>query len=81
MCVCVCGGGVLRTQANPLLLLDGLCMFAFVGDCIGRLGCHWYGCCFGRPLQPTATAVHSEGATSSLTAQPFNRWSVVYLHK
>ena len=33
-----------------LTLLDGLSMFTFLADFIGRLGCHYYGCCFGKPL-------------------------------
>ncbi len=49
-------------QANPLRLLDALCTFAFVGDCVGRLGCHFYGCCFGRPILQRAAAALARAA-------------------
>ena len=43
-------------QASPLLLMDCICKWAFAGDSIGRLGCHFYGCCFGaRLLEPSPT--------------------------
>ena len=53
--------------ANPLPLLDGLCLFGLVGETIGRLGCHFYGCCFGRPV--AQDPAH------------FSAWSVAYIHK
>jgi phosphatidylglycerol:prolipoprotein diacylglycerol transferase len=34
---------------SAIKLLDGLSMFAFLAEAIGRLGCHYYGCCFGKP--------------------------------
>ena len=53
---------------NPLLICDGLCMFVLQGELIGRLGCHFYGCCFGMPA--------NDGSVKSYT-----RFSVVYFHK
>lgn len=53
---------------NPLLICDGLCMFVLQGELIGRLGCHFYGCCFGMPA--------NDGSVKS-----YNRFSVVYFHK
>jgi len=43
-----------RPSASVLRLIDGLAMFAFLAEAIGRLGCHFYGCCFGRPLKRTS---------------------------
>ncbi|GAX80651.1 hypothetical protein CEUSTIGMA_g8086.t1 [Chlamydomonas eustigma] len=60
-CICAVRG------INPLLLLDGLALFGLVGEAIGRLGCHFYGCCFGRPAMENP--------------QHFTAWSVVYIHK
>jgi prolipoprotein diacylglyceryltransferase len=71
-------------QMSPLLLLDALCLFALVGDMVGRVGCHFYGCCFGLPLQSTQSLQRSslhtpeppgvdeapQAATTSWNGQP-----------
>ena len=57
-----------KRGVNPLLICDGLCMFVLQGELIGRLGCHFYGCCFGMPA--------NDGRVKS-----YSRFSVVYFHK
>lgn len=57
-----------RRDVSPLLLLDGLCLFGLIGETIGRLGCHFYGCCFGRPSLATPGSA-------------FSAFSVVYINK
>ncbi|KAG1662561.1 hypothetical protein FOA52_003940 [Chlamydomonas sp. UWO 241] len=51
---------------HPFALIDGLALFLLVGELIGRLGCHFYGCCFGMPATRDASV--------------YARWAVMYLH-
>ncbi len=60
---------------SPLLLLDGLCLFGLFGESIGRLGCHFYGCCFGRPIGGDKEQQDASPAAA------FTPWSVVYIHR